>query len=116
MIRFIGIDVIVVVGVVVLAYLAYRSYMNGKKGIELHKVVFSGGPLNNAAMELHKVTHLYKYTYDKPKLVNSDDKGNVEYVPNINEALYEHMGDGLYEYQGSVNLTEDLDFDEEDEV
>lgn len=101
--RFALIDLLVFASVCGLGYVVWKAYLRRKAQSKLTKVAyFSGGPLNGTEEKLAKLPQEYLYTYDKPQMVKLVEGGKPEPVKTWFNAIYDHVGDGNYEYQGSV--------------
>lgn len=107
--RFLAVDLLVILAVIGGLYVIYRYMIRHMELKKLDKVAyFSGGPLNGTQQKLLKFPRTYSYQYDRPRLIKSRE-GSVtpESVPCWYNALYQHTGLGVYEYQGSTVIDAD---------
>lgn len=104
--RFLYIDLLVIIAVVFFAWVIYKKWVNRIEQSKLIKTAyFSGGPLHGSEQKLAKLPDEIPYTYDKPKLTKLIEGAPPEPVQTWYDAIYDHQGDGVYEYQGSVPST-----------
>lgn len=117
MIRILSLDVIALAFVLSLLYVIYRSYMNQREQKSLkHVVYFSGGPLHGSQRRLAKLPPDIYHAYDKPRLVLLGEGKKPEPVETWYDAHYEHQGQGVYEYKGSIIRTDQAHYDVPDDL